>query len=101
VAAATRSGKRAGGGTAAGRDAVGHAPRRHAEPIGPAAWPEIRRGWAKFKGMDMRGPSLSKMDRLIIALGFVRDRRATPVIVAELRREGIVVNHDTYEIRTR
>jgi flavin-dependent dehydrogenase len=47
-----------------------------------AAWDK---GW-NFRGMDQIGPSVSKLDRLVIALGFSRDPRAVPVVLEKVRQ---------------
>jgi hypothetical protein len=47
------------------------------------AAPALDEGW-RYTGMGQYGPNMSRLDRLMVALGSTRDRRATGAIIAKL-----------------
>jgi hypothetical protein len=51
------------------------------EAVGAASWDK---GW-NFRGMGQYGASLSRLDSMVLALGYARDRRAIPVLIAKAR----------------
>jgi hypothetical protein len=52
-----------------------------AKAVSASAWDK---GW-NFRGMGQYGASLSRLDSMVLALGYTKDRRALPALIAKAR----------------